>query len=268
MKRREIKRVKKSGTAKWMTTYSDMVTLILVFFILLFSMSQIDMAKFDAISDSFQNRMIFDFYPSPVPMENPTQSSSHMEKGETSNEFEAPTDLPDRYETDNMQHQEDTLQTLMDDIEKYLDDHDLNNVISADRTERGVVLILQELILFDPGQAELLPSGMPFLGEIGSLLTELPHEVKVEGHTDDRPISSYRYPSNWELSGARASSVVRYLVDENDLDQSRFSIAGYSDIDPLVPNTNPENMSQNRRVEIVILDHDSDTDTEEGGDVQ
>lgn len=188
-----------------------------------------------------------------------------MEKGETSNEFETPTELPDRNDRDAMQNQEDTLQTLMNDIEKYLDDNELNNVISADRTERGVVLVLQELILFDPGQAELLPSGKPFLGEIGSLLTEIPHEVKVEGHTDSRPISSYRYPSNWELSGSRASSVVRYLVDGNDLDQSRFSIAGYSDINPLVPNTNPENMGQNRRVEIVILDHET-IETEEGGD--
>lgn len=265
MKRREIKKSKKNGAPKWMTTYSDMITLILVFFILLFSMSQIDLAKFDAISESFQNRMIFDFYPSPVPMENPTQSTGHMEKGEISNEFETPTDVTERNDSHDIQNQEDTLQTLMNEIENYLDDHELNNVISADRTERGVVLVLQELILFDPGKAELLPSGQSFLGEIGSLLTEIPHEVKVEGHTDSRPISSYRYPSNWELSGARASSVVRYLVDENKLDQSRFSIAGYSDINPLVPNTNAENMSQNRRVEIVILDHDA-VDTEEEGD--
>lgn len=263
MKRREIKSSKNSGAPKWMTTYSDMITLILVFFILLFSMSQIDMAKFDAISESFQNRMLFDFYPSPVPMENPTQSSSHKENGETSNEFETPTDLTEINDRDDIQNQEDTLQTLMEDIENYLDEHDLNNVISADRTERGVVLVLQELILFDPGQAELLPSGEHFLAEIGSFLTEIPHEIKVEGHTDNRPISSYRYPSNWELSGARASSVVRYLVEGNNLDQSRFSIAGYSDIDPLVPNTDPENMSQNRRVEILILDKDA-TETEEG----
>src|SRR5690625_3322657 len=88
MKRREIRKRKNTGAPKWMVTYSDIVTLILVFFILLFSMSQIDLVKFEAISESFKNRMIFDFYPSPVPMENPTESTSHMKNGKMSNEFE------------------------------------------------------------------------------------------------------------------------------------------------------------------------------------
>lgn len=252
MKRREIRRSKNSGAPKWMVTYSDMVTLILVFFILLFSMSQIDLVKFEAISESFRNRMIFDFYPSPVPMDNPTESTSHMENGKTSNEFETPTQLPDTNDED--EQEEDSLSNLMADVEGYLNENDLNNVISASRTERGVVLVLQELILFEPGEADLLSSGEPFLNKVGTLLSEIPNKIKVEGHTDNHPMESYLYPSNWELSGARASSVVRYLINENDFDESRFSIVGYSDTKPLLPNTTPGNMSQNRRVEIVVLD--------------
>ncbi|OZU89690.1 flagellar motor protein MotS [Virgibacillus indicus] len=252
MKRREIRRTKSGGAPKWMVTYSDMITLILVFFILLFSMSQIDLVKFEAISESFRNRMIFDFYPSPVPMDNPTESTSHMESGKATNEFETPTQLPDTNDKD--EQEEDSLSNLMADVEGYLNENDLNNVISASRTERGVVLVLQELILFDPGEADLLSSGEPFLNKVGALLSEIPNKIKVEGHTDSQPMSSYLYPSNWELSGARASSVVRYLINENDFDESRFSIVGYSDTKPLLPNTTPENMSQNRRVEIVVLD--------------
>ena len=263
MKRRELRRPKKTGAPKWMVTYSDMITLVLVFFILLFSMSQIDLVKFEAISESFKNRMIFDFYPSPVPMENPTESTSHMDSGKTSNEFETPTLLPDRNDKDELQ--EDSLNNLIKSVEGYLNENDLNNVISASRTERGVVLILQELILFEPGNADLLASGEPFLNKVGTLLSEIPNKVKVEGHTDSRPMSSYLYPSNWELSGARASSVVRYLIDENDFDESRFSIVGYSDTKPLVPNTTPENMSQNRRVEIVVLDENTKEAEEESG---
>ncbi|PAV30130.1 flagellar motor protein MotS [Virgibacillus profundi] len=256
MKRREIKRSKSGGAPKWMVTYSDMVTLILVFFILLFSMSQIDLVKFDAVSESFKNRMIFDFFPSPVPMENPTESTSHMESGKNSNEFETPTQLDDINDRD----EKDSLNNLMDDVESYLDENGLNNVISASRTERGVVLVLQELILFEPGKAELLPSGEPFLSKVGSLLSDIPNKVKVEGHTDSRPMSTYKFPSNWELSGARAGSVVRYLISENDFDESRFTIVGYSDTRPLVPNTNPGNMSQNRRVEIVVLENTEETE--------
>ncbi|TQS75440.1 flagellar motor protein MotB [Ornithinibacillus gellani] len=252
MKRREIKRSKQSGAPKWMVTYSDMVTLILVFFILLFSMSQIDLVKFQAITDSFRNRMIFDFYPSSVPMENPSESTYHPENGHLANEFELPPLDEGKKHLDG--DTDDSLTGLMQDVDAYLDEHDLNQVISASRTERGVVLVLEESILFDSGEAVILDSGKPFLNKIGALLMEIPNHVKVEGHTDSKPMQSYRYPSNWELSGARAGSVVRYLIQEYQFDMKRFSIVGYGETKPVMPNTNSENMKKNRRVEIVILD--------------
>ncbi|WP_106496880.1 flagellar motor protein MotS [Lentibacillus sp. Marseille-P4043] len=259
MKRRQIKKSKNNGAPKWMVTYSDMVTLILVFFILLFSMSQVDSAKFDAISESFRNRMIFDFYPSPVPMDNPTENTSDQESGKNSNEFENPTQLENKNDRDDEGSQkEDSLSNLMKDVEEYLDKNKLNNVISASRTERGVVLVLQERILFDSGEAAILDSGKPFLNKIGTLLKRIPNHVKVEGHTDSRPISNFRYPSNWELSGARASSVIRYLIKQNNFDESRFSFVGYGDTKPIVPNDSEKNWSKNRRVEIVILENDAE----------
>ncbi|MGM8365860.1 flagellar motor protein MotS [Virgibacillus sp. W0181] len=254
MRRREARKSKKNGAPKWMVTYSDMVTLILVFFILLFSFSQIDLVKFEAVSESFRNRMIFDFYPSPVPMENPTENTSHEEAGKNSNEFDVPAQEAD------VMDEEDSLNNLMNNVEKFLNENGLNDVVSADRTERGIVLVLQERILFDSGEAQILQSGKPFLNEMGALLTKIPNHVKVEGHTDNRPISNYRYPSNWELSGARAGSVIRYLINKNDFDESRFSVAGYGDTRPLVANDSPKNWSKNRRVEIVILEEDAQVD--------
>lgn len=254
MRRREMKKAQDKGAPKWMVTYSDMVTLILVFFILLFSMSQIDEVKFEAVSESFRNRMIFDFYPSPVPMENPTENTSHEEKGETSNQFETPSDLPERNDRDETAEEEDSLGALMSNVEQYLNENNLNNVISASRTEQGVVLVLQDSILFDSGEAVILSSAEEFLNRIGTLLGDIPNDVRVEGHTDSQPMSSFRYPSNWELSGARAGSVVRYLIEENELGEQRFTIVGYGETEPLEPNTNPENMSRNRRVEIVIME--------------
>lgn len=246
-----------------MVTYSDMVTLILVFFILLFSMSRIDLVKFEAVSESFRNRMIFDFYPSPVPMENPTEHTSSEESGKNSNEFENPTEkdnVNDRDDEDDEDgaEQDDELNELLEEVDEYLDENELNDVISATRTERGVVLVLQELILFESGEADILPEGETFLNKVGTLLSKIPNKVKVEGHTDSTPIASYRYPSNWELSGARASSVIRYLINEFDYDMSRFTVAGYGETDPLEPNTNAENKKKNRRVEIVIMDRDEE----------
>src|SRR5690625_2075126 len=142
MKRREIRKRKDTGAPKWMVTYSDMVTLILVFFILLFSMSQIDLVKFEAISESFQNRMILDFYPSAVPAENPTEHTSIDERGNDTNEFETPTHLRDNTDRDAPEETDednkDSLSTLLEEIEAYLDENNLNNVITANRTEQGV----------------------------------------------------------------------------------------------------------------------------------
>lgn len=253
MKRREIRKNKNSGAPKWMVTYSDMVTLILVFFILLFSMSQIDAAKFEAVSESFRDRVIFDFYPSPVPMEHPTESVNHMESGKLVNDFQAPTllDVNDEGDYDDKQ---DSLSDLMEAVNNYLEENKLEDVITAKRTERGVILVLQEQVLFDSAEAVILNSGKPFLNKIGTLLDEIPNAVKVEGHTDNRPISNYRYPSNWELSGARAGSVVRYFIEEHQLDEARFLIGGYGDTRPVTKENNEDAWRENRRVEIVILD--------------
>lgn len=261
MKPKKIRDNGQSGAPKWMVTYSDMVTLILVFFILLFSVSQIDMVKFDAVSESFRNRMIFDFYPSPVPMENPTEHTSNEESGKNSNEFENPTATENVNDRDDLTQEEnkDSLDELMAQVEQYLQNNNLNNVISASRDDRGVVLVLQERIMFDTGEAKILDSGKPFLDKVGELLMNLPNDVSVEGHTDDRPISSYKYPSNWELSGARASSVIRYLIDENDFDVSRFSSIGYGSTRPVAPNTSVENWRENRRVEMIILEKENES---------
>src|SRR5690606_8321240 len=117
---------------------------------------------------------------------------------------------------------------------------------------------LQERILFDSGQAELKPDGLPFLDKISLLLSKIPNYVRVEGHTDNRPISTVQYPSNWELSGARASSVIRHILDSGEFNPSRFIAAGYGDTRPIVPNTSSENWQKNRRVEIVILELSED----------
>lgn len=226
------------GAPRWMVTFSDLVTLILVFFILLFSMSQIDMIKFKAISESFNDRAILDFNPSIIPLENPPD-----EKEEEQNK-----------EDEEAESEEPSLDNLLTEIEAFLKENGLEDVIIANRTERGVVLVLDEQVLFESGEAEIIGGQNSFLDKVGSMLQNMPNIVKVEGHTDNRPITTFRYPSNWELSAARSSSVIRYLVDSFKLDSSRFIAVGYGETRPIVPNTTPENLKKNRRVEIVVSD--------------
>lgn len=244
MKRREKK--PESGAPKWMVTYSDLMSLVLVFFILLFSMSSIDAQKFRALSESFQQRHIFDFLPSVIEFENFEQ-----DQGENNDNPYTEGQFGGDSTRDNMD-------ALLEDVIEYLEQEDLNDLITATRDDRGVVLVLQEKMLFETAEAEILPEARPFLDKVGTLLSAIPNMVKVEGHTDSRPISTYRYPSNWELSGARASSVIRYLITNHSLDPKRFIATGYGDTRPVVPNTTVENLQQNRRVVIVISDPNYD----------
>ncbi|WP_117170612.1 flagellar motor protein MotS [Paraliobacillus sediminis] len=263
MKRRK-KRIDK-GSPKWMVTYADLVTLILVFFILLFSMSQIDLVKFEAVAESFRNRMIFDTFPSTLEMDNPTENSEPRIEDEgaedtKNNLSESETEVIDTNEQTNSEiiENQDTLDELLAEIQSFLNENDLQNTITANRTDQGVVLILQERFLFDSAEAEIKSTGEPFLDKVGILLENIPNNVRVEGHTDNRPISTLQYPSNWELSGARASSVIRNIIASSGSDESRFMAVGYGDTRPIVENNSEENWSRNRRVEMVILELNQD----------
>ncbi|MGF3105887.1 flagellar motor protein MotS [Rossellomorea sp. DUT-2] len=239
MMRRRRQPSQPTGAPKWMVTFSDLITLILVFFILLFSMSQIDIVKFRTIADSFQQRQILEFYPSVIPFENPS-AEPEMEREKT--------------QPQNSEGTDKELNQLLADIQSYLNENKLSDVVVATRTERGVVLVLQEQALFASGEATVLEEAYPFLNKVGDLLSRIPNFVKVEGHTDNRPIGTYRFPSNWELSSARASSVIRYLVQTENLDPKRFIAVGYGDTRPIAPNDTRENLQKNRRVEVIITD--------------
>lgn len=215
------------SSSSWMVTFSDLITLILVFFILLFSMSQIDLQKFKAAVDSIQKE---------GGGLQPDQTS--IEKKNTS-----PADA---------KKQEDQQDQLLKKVNTYIKDNHLKAQMTAKRDERGVVLVLQEAVLFDTGEAKVLKNAETLLHQIAVLLQTIPNDIQVEGHTDSRNISTYRYPSNWELSAARASGVIQYFTSKEKLPSKRFIAVGYADTKPVKDNKTNEHMKENRRVEIVI----------------
>ncbi|KIL48326.1 hypothetical protein KP77_23670 [Jeotgalibacillus alimentarius] len=216
-----------NSTPKWMITFADFMMLILVFFILLFSISQVDTAKFDSISQAFRNQGVLDGSDTVVPFDEEWLEEEIREDQE--------------------------LQELYGEIDSFLEENNLTDQVTASETDRGVVITLQEQVLFDSGEAELLPAAEPVLQMVGDLLEDIPNFVRIEGHTDNRPIQTAVYPSNWELSAARASSVVRYLGDRYDISPERFAAVGYGDTQPVAENDGPAGWAMNRRVEVVIL---------------
>jgi len=255
MIRRKEKKQKK-GSPAWMTTFSDLMTLILVLFILLFSFSEIDATKFRMISNSFKG--VFEESYSPVPMDNPL-SSPVLSKNPAVDLKDIKTiedSIEEKEKELEMDKQEDQeLDELLVKVKSYIKENNLEGVIIATREERGIELVLQEDVLFDSGQAVVKEQAKPFLNTVADLIKTIPNMVEVEGHTDSqRIVQPSRYSSNWNLSGDRAANVVNYFINEQGISYNRFNIAGYADTRPVASNGTTEGRLQNRRVVIVILD--------------
>jgi len=131
--------------------------------------------------------------------------------------------------------------------------------IDVTQSPRGTVVSLAEAGSFAPGDAQLSPAAVRAIGDLAALLQSEPHQIRVEGHTDDRPIRNQRFASNWELSTARATRVVQWLVEDGRIVPERLSAAGYAEYRPRVANAEPEGRARNRRVDIVVLDAPQDT---------
>lgn len=228
-----------SGGSNWLQTYGDMITLLLAFFVLLYSISTIDADKFErmmvSIHESFSG--VLPQHDSRIPRDDP-QPETH---------------LPQPQERDIPDEEEREMQEIFEQLEDFIEDEDLAEVLMLETEERGIVIRFQDKILFDTGRAELRQESFDILGEVAEILEEIPNEIRVEGFTDDVPIGTAPFPSNWELSTARATTVLRYLADETEIAPERLSATGYGEYRPIVPNDSPENRQMNRRVDLTVL---------------
>lgn len=226
--RRNRNKFEGSNRPSWLTTYSDLVTLLLCFFVLLFAFSEIDAQKFRSIISSFQGGIgVFD--------------------GGTSLDLEFDLEVPE----------ENELERLKNLLEEYSESTGFGSEINISIEERGLIIRFMDNVLFDSGKADLKPESIEILKYIGQVLNSEEFKdrlIKVEGHTDTDPIIySEEFPTNWELSAIRATNVLRYLVEIENIDGSRISSSGYSYYRPIAPNDTKENKAKNRRVDIVIL---------------
>ena len=239
MARKRHQEEQKPGAPLWMTTYGDMVTLLLCFFVLLFAFSEIDVAKLDAFIRSFQGAVgVLDSGRTIEPSE--VLSEAAMDE----------LTLQELEELEDFRH-------LQERLEEFLDERELQADVLVTLQTRGLVLRFQDNVLFDSGRAELKPVSEDILVFIGQVLSEpefVDKGISVEGHTDSDPLRpGAPFPTNWELSVARSATVVRYMIEELDLTPFRFQASGYGEYQPVAPNDTPENKAQNRRVDLVVL---------------
>lgn len=257
------RRTKRKGEShdnheRWLITYSDLITLLLIFFVIMYSMSKVDMAKFEVFAQSLHLQF--------------AKGDSNLEKyqgalgdlkqgdgedGDSRDLQSSPSPTPAPTMSDEEQAKllrEQELQDLLAKVNQYISENNLQAQVSAKDAERGVVVKLNDLILFDLGKADLKPAALPILDKLASLFQTLNTKISIEGHTDNLPLQTGSlYKDNWGLSQARSVSVVRYFLSVQGMRDGMFVSSAYADTMPVAPNDTEENRAKNRRVEIVVL---------------
>jgi chemotaxis protein MotB len=232
---------------RWLITYADMITLLMVLFIVLYSISQVDVAKYEELKSGMTEGFggeaavldggtgVMD-HPSPAEPETPDPGSEAFAAQEAA--FAA---------------EQQTLNQAAQTIDQQMAAAGFAGAVGFRMEERGlVVTIVTDRILFQPGSDALRPEADAVLHALAGALSALPNRITIDGHTDNVPISNARFASNWELSTARATSVLRALIERYGIAPSRLGAAGYGDQRPVAPNDSPAGRAANRRVEIVV----------------
>ncbi len=212
----------------WQTVYAGFVMIMLSFFILLTSFSSLAPSKISRFVSSFSQAVSV------------LEGGKRLEEGKTIQTAE-PKVLP----------QEQITAQLFEQVRQTSHDVGLDQVV-LQRTPKGVVLTLTDTLLFDSGRARFSSAAYPRLEKIGRLIQRIPVPVEIQGHTDNQPIRTAEFPSNWELSTARSISVLRYLIENPEIAPQRLSAVGFAQFQPVVANDSPAHRSMNRRVDFVF----------------
>ena len=219
----------------WLVTYADLMTLLLVFFVLMYAISSLNLAKFKQ-----------------------TVASIQVTLGETRPAINILEIIRDPIETDQKVSLEDLSgirsreNDILDDIDDVIEEKQLSEHIVAKISKGKIYIQIWGKILFNSGAAELNNDAKPILDKIAAIINDYEeYDVNIKGHTDNTPISTAQFASNWELSAIRATTVLKHLINAK-VDPIRLTATGYGDLLPLVPNDTAENRAVNRRVEFVL----------------
>jgi chemotaxis protein MotB len=226
---------------RWLLSYADFITLLMIFFIIMYSMSNLDKEKYKQVASGLQKAM----------GGGGGANIIGVDGGVSIDQSNAPIDT-------NLveMNEEERLGQVKEAVDKYLGESGLSNSVETKVEERGLVLSFKDSLFFDSGKADIKPEQAKKLIEIGKLLNQPivnKSFIRVEGHTDDRPMNSYQFKSNWDLSVIRASNVLQLLINQSGIKAERISAAGYGEFRPKATNSTDSGRATNRRVDILIM---------------
>ncbi|MCR5757787.1 MAG: OmpA family protein [Selenomonas sp.] len=224
----------------WLLPYSDLMTLLLALFIALFAISQTDQKKMSELAQAFTAAFNMggpSFFDKAGPnVGRRAEAPSNEDLGNSA------------YLAENRQ-----LEEIQQKMQEYIEENHLEDQLSTQMAEEGLMIRIKERALFPSGSAQLVGQAQSIVPVVAGMLASLPERVVISGHTDNVPISTAQYPSNWELSASRAMNLMKaVLAAEKSLNPARFSAIGYSEYRPIADNTTEAGRQQNRRVEIFI----------------
>lgn len=234
MARRGGEPEKAANHERWLITYADLITLLMIFFVLMYTISNVNSKKFAQLSASMSQALL------------------GQNSGLIIGEAPGPSVIKD-FNTPGGKTEAAKMKDVKEQIEKYIEKKGLKGKVEVTPEERGLVISLKEALLFNIGSAELTPGARDVIMSVGQMLAGMPNNIRVEGHTCNLPIKTAHFPSNWELSTARATNVVKFLINQVGMQPDKLSATGYGEFRPLGPNTSEINRAKNRRVDIVIL---------------
>jgi len=237
---------------RWLVSYADMITLLMVLFVVLYAMGQTDKSKLEALRTSLQRAFS-------VEVLRGTEATSL--RGSSGSSVIPPV-VPLAITQEVMAMTGETtpdprMVATLQEVRQVMIDvpvpPDTSGSVDVGASREGIVISLAGNLLFDSGKSDLKPRGMMLLDTLAERLRMMSNEIRVEGHTDNIPIATPLYPSNWELSSARATTVVRYLAEQAEIAPQRLIAAGLGEVRPVAPNDTREGRARNRRVDLVIL---------------
>ncbi|MBI5808001.1 MAG: OmpA family protein [Ignavibacteriales bacterium] len=207
---------------RYLITYADLITLLLGLFIILYTISNIDATKYKNVAAALGS--VFG-----------KENIVKVVNSGSSKIAEGPKDK------------------LIDQLSKLISDYNYSKSIQLEESERGITVHILDDILFAPGQASINENSKIVLNRLAAVIKSIPNDIRIEGHTDNTPINTPKYPSNWHLSVDRALNTAYYLIQNEGIDPDKVSIVGYAEYRPIAPNDTPESRTKNRRVDLVIL---------------
>lgn len=241
----------------WLIPYADLLTLLLALFIVLFASSIVDQKKLEQISESFS--IAFNngvgFFQSASIIELPEEIKRERETARDNADSRGQVDERDvrNYLADMFEQETQQLEELKGKLDTYIADNGLSGQLETTLNNHQLLITFSDTALYDPASADLKRDSIDLARAIGVMLAQYPeYEIMVSGHTDNVPINTPRFPSNWELSAMRALNFMKILL-EADIEPARVSSVGYGEYRPIEDNTTPEGRSANRRVEVSIV---------------